>query len=134
MVDPDSTDNLRQLREKLSQDITQVINEIGPHVFSDFDPDNVFRNDSCSQESVSELAEGGRTFSQIAGGLLTGTAKVLLDDSKIFNWTKQDEDSDGMLYFLDKSGTAANSTATSDAEGPAESRPVQRKSKLKEEL
>lgn len=118
-----------------------MINEIGPDVFSDFDPSNVFRSDSTSEESVSELAEGGRTFSQIAGELLTGTAKVLLDDSKIFNWSKQDEeDSDGQLYFLDKSGTANNSTATSDAEGPPppppvlDSKLVQRKSKLKQEL
>ncbi|CAO3608284.1 unnamed protein product [Mucor hiemalis] len=121
LVDPDSTANLRQLREKLSNNITEVINEIGPHVFSDFDPDNVFRSDSTSQESVNELAEGRRTFSQIAGEFLTGTAKVLLDDSKIFNWTKQDEesDSDEQLYFLDKTGTANTSAATSDAElGP----------------
>lgn len=109
------------MREKLSNNITEVINEIGPHVFSDFDPDNVFRSDSTSQESVNELAEGRRTFSQIAGEFLTGTAKVLLDDSKIFNWTKQDEesDSDEQLYFLDKTGTANTSAATSDAElGP----------------
>lgn len=121
LVDPDSTANLRQLREKLSNYITEVINEIGPHVFSDFDSENVFRSDSTSQESVNELAEGRRTFSQIAGEFLTGTAKVLLDDSKIFNWTKQDEesDSDEQLYFLDKTGTANTSAATSDAElGP----------------
>jgi hypothetical protein len=119
LVDPDSTANFRQLREKLSQNITEVINQIGPHVFSDFDSDNVFRNDNTSQESVNELAEGGRTFSQIANEFLTGTAKVLLDDSKIFNWTKQDEeesDSDELLYFLDKTGTANTSASTSDAE------------------
>lgn len=119
LVDPDSTANLRQLREKLSQNITEVINEIGPHVFSDFDSDNVFRSDNTSQESVNELAEGGRTFSQIAGEFLTGTAKVLLDDSSIFNWTKQDEedsDADELLYFLDKTGTANTSANTSDTE------------------
>jgi hypothetical protein len=117
-VDPDSTANLRQLREKLSQDITKVINEIGPSVFSDFDPENVFRSDNTSQESVSELAEGGRTFSQIANEFLTGTAKAVMDDSKIFNWTKQEEESDSsddMLYFLDR--TAYNTSASaSDAE------------------
>lgn len=133
LVDPDSTENLRQLREKLSQNITEVINEIGPKVFSDFDPDNVFRNDSTSQESVSELAEGGRTFSQIAGEFLTGTAKVLLDDSKIFNWTKQDEESDPdeLLYFLDKSGTANNSAATSDAESALSISPAKKRNRSK---
>ncbi|KAG2205573.1 hypothetical protein INT47_005948, partial [Mucor saturninus] len=129
LVDPDSTENLRQLREKLSQNITEVINEIGPQVFSDFDSNNVFRSDSTSQESVSELAEGGRTFSQIAGEFLTGTAKALLDDSKIFNWTKQDEESDPdeVLYFLDRSGTANNSAATSDAESGPVISPVKKR-------
>ncbi|KAI8646744.1 hypothetical protein BD408DRAFT_336449 [Parasitella parasitica] len=113
LVDPDSTANLRQLREKLSQNITKVINEIGPDVFSDFDPDNVFRNDSTSQESVNELAEGRRTFSQIAAGFLTDTANVILNDSNIFNWTNQEEesDSDEQLYFLDKT-TGANTPAS----------------------
>lgn len=136
LVDPDSTENLRRLREKLSQNITEVINEIGPQVFSDFDSNNVFRTDSTSQESVSELAEGGRTFSQIAGEFLTGTAKVLLDDSKIFNWTRQDEesDSDEVLYFLDKSGTANNSAVTSDAESGVPISPIKKReqSKLRE--
>ncbi|KAI8349694.1 hypothetical protein BD560DRAFT_410197 [Blakeslea trispora] len=121
LVDPDSTANLRQLREKLSQDITAVINEIGPDVFSDFDSDNVFRSDNTSKESVSELAEGGRTFSQIANEFLTGTARALLDDSKIFNWTKQEEDpeSEDLLYFLDKTGnTTAHSASASDIEYP----------------
>ncbi|KAL9557802.1 hypothetical protein MBANPS3_001193 [Mucor bainieri] len=118
LVDPDSTANLRQLREKLSQDITEVINEIGPDVFSDFDSDNVFRNDSTSQESVNELAEGGRTFSQIAAGFLTDTANVILNDSNIFNWTKQEEesDSDEQLYFLDKTTAANTSASASDTE------------------
>lgn len=118
LVDPDSTANLRQLREKLSQDITEVINEIGPDVFSDFDSDNVFRNDSTSQESVNELAEGGRTFSQIAAGFLTDTANVLLNDSNIFNWTNQEEesDSDEQLYFLDKTTAANTSASASDTE------------------
>ncbi|KAI7898544.1 uncharacterized protein BX663DRAFT_533301 [Cokeromyces recurvatus] len=123
LVDPDASANLRQLREKLSQDITAAINEIGPNVFSDFDSSNVFRSDNTSEESVSELASGGRTFSQIASEFLTGTANVLLHDSNIFNWTKQEEesDSDEQLYFLDKTGntstTAYNTSASaSDVE------------------
>ncbi|KAI9472339.1 MAG: hypothetical protein EXX96DRAFT_583706 [Benjaminiella poitrasii] len=122
LVDPAASANLRQLREKLSQDITAVINEIGPAVFSDFDSSNVFRSDSTSEEAVSELASGGRTFSQIASEFLTGTANVLLHDSNIFNWTRQEEesDSDEQLYFLDKTGntTTTNNTSasTSDVE------------------
>ncbi|KAI9268775.1 hypothetical protein BY458DRAFT_533777 [Sporodiniella umbellata] len=122
LYDPDSTANLCEIREKLSQNITEVINEIGPSVFSDFDPENVFRNDSTSKESVSELASGLKTFSQIAGGFLTDTAKLLLDDNSIFNWTKQEEEddrdsesSDDLLYLLDKDGIV-NTTSASDAE------------------
>ncbi|KAI8991181.1 hypothetical protein BDF20DRAFT_843170 [Mycotypha africana] len=126
LVDPDSSANLRRIREKLSQDITAVIDEIGPKVFSDFDSREVFRSDSTSQEAVSELAEGRRTFSQIAGEFLTGTANVLLSDRNIFNWTKQEEetDSDEMLYFYDSktAGTTNNTSASaSDVETPAPS-------------
>lgn len=130
LYDPDSTANLREIREKLSQDITKVINEIGPSVFSDFDPDNVFRNDSTSKESVSELASGGRTFSQVANEFLTGTAKALLDDSSIFNWTRQEEEDfesnsdEELLYLLDKEGTVSTASASD-----TEYYPIERKRK-----
>jgi hypothetical protein len=37
LVDQQSTEQLRQNREKLSQDLTELINEYGPKAFSDFD-------------------------------------------------------------------------------------------------
>lgn len=118
LVDPDSTANLRRIREKLSQDITAVINEIGPNVFSDFDSTNVFRDDTTIEDSVNELAEGQRTFSQIATGFLSDTANVILQDRNIFNWTKQEEDSDSdsQLYFLDKSGNTTTNNSASESE------------------
>ncbi|KAG0168636.1 hypothetical protein DFQ28_006431 [Apophysomyces sp. BC1034] len=117
LVDPDSTANMRQTREKLSQDITELINEYGPKVFSDFDPNNVFRTEGFSSKESRELAEGGRTFSQIAGEFLNNAAADWLDDRNIFNWSKQEEsDSDDVLYFLDKHGSMG-STSASDAEG-----------------
>lgn len=119
LVDPDSTENLRQNREKLSQDITELINEYAPKVFSDFDPNNVFRSDpSGNKESVSELAEGGRTFSQIASGFLKNAAlREWLDDSNIFNWSRQqdqEEEHDGdmdVLHFLDKHSATFSSAS-----------------------
>lgn len=117
LVDPDSTSNLRSVREKLSQDITEVINQIGPNVFSDFDSANVFRDDNTIEESVDELGEGKRTFSQIATGFLSDTANVILQDRNIFNWTKQEEDSDSdSMYFLDKSGNTTTNNSASESE------------------
>lgn len=36
-MDPDAAESLRQCRDKLSHDLTDVINEFGPKVFPDFD-------------------------------------------------------------------------------------------------
>ncbi|SAM02322.1 hypothetical protein [Absidia glauca] len=118
LADPDSTSNLRHTREKLSQDITQLINEYGPRLFSDFDPNSgVYDSDpSENKQQVSELGEGRRTFSQIASEFVNNTAMDWLDDKNIFNWTRQEQtdSSDETLYFLDKHGTI--SASTSDAE------------------
>ncbi|KAI8365925.1 uncharacterized protein BYT42DRAFT_505354 [Radiomyces spectabilis] len=112
LTDPDSTTNLRHTREKLSQDITRIINEFGPKVFSDFDPQTIEQ----SRKSASELAEGSSTFSQIASRFLNSAALDWLDDRNIFNWSKQeDSDTDEVLYFLDKHGSI--STSASEAEG-----------------
>ncbi|KAF7728361.1 hypothetical protein EC973_006302 [Apophysomyces ossiformis] len=120
LTDPDSTENLRHTREKLSQDITELINEYGPKVFSDFDPNNVFRNGGFSNKESKELAEGGRTFSQIASEFLNTAATEWLDDRNIFNWTKQEEsDSKDILYFLDKNINAGSASA-SDIEGSSD--------------
>ncbi|KAL0088931.1 hypothetical protein J3Q64DRAFT_1732387 [Phycomyces blakesleeanus] len=115
LVDPDSTENLRKTREKLSQDITELINDYGPKVFGDFDPNNVFRPDPSTKHSVSELAEGEKTFKEIAAEWLNTAATEWLDDSKIFNWTKESSIGDDVLYFLDKQGPLT-STSASDAE------------------
>ena len=37
ILDPDGAEILRKNREKLSHDITELINEYGPKVFTDFD-------------------------------------------------------------------------------------------------
>ncbi|CAO3640064.1 unnamed protein product [Cunninghamella blakesleeana] len=120
LVDPKSTCNLRNTREKLSDDITQLINSYGPNVFSDFDPDSgVYDNDpSGNRQRVSDLGEGKRTFSQIASGFLNQTAMDWLDDKNIFNWTRQEEEkdsSDDTLYFLDKHGSVSASTSEAES-------------------
>ncbi|KAI8063930.1 hypothetical protein BC940DRAFT_327244 [Gongronella butleri] len=118
LVDPDSTRSLRSIRENLSEDISNLINEYGPHVFSDFDPNGgVYNTDpSKDKQRVSELGEGRKTFSQIASEFVNATAMDWLDDKNIFNWSRQEEtdSSDETLYFLDKHGTI--SASTSDAE------------------
>jgi glycerol-3-phosphate O-acyltransferase/dihydroxyacetone phosphate acyltransferase len=127
LVDPDSTQNLRQLREKLSQDMTNVIDDFGPKVFSDFDRNNVFRSDSTSKESVSELAEGGRTFSHIAS--LAGRTKEFFDDTQIFNWSKEEsENEDDQLYFLDKRGGVSASASDAEYSNPLKTTPIAEKS------
>ncbi|KAI9269048.1 hypothetical protein BDA99DRAFT_503349 [Phascolomyces articulosus] len=114
LVDPDSTQNLRENREKLSQEITEIINDYGPKVFGDFDPNNVFRSDpSGSKESVSELGEGGKTFSQIASRFFNNKALDWLDDRNIFNLTKQEDEEEDVLHFLDKhSGMISGGSAS----------------------
>lgn len=37
LIDPSGAETLRQNREKLSSNITELINEYGPKVFTDFD-------------------------------------------------------------------------------------------------
>ena len=37
LLDPQAAETLRQNREKLSSNITELINEYGPKVFTDFD-------------------------------------------------------------------------------------------------
>lgn len=37
LLDPSGAETLRQNREKLSSNITELINEYGPKVFTDFD-------------------------------------------------------------------------------------------------
>jgi hypothetical protein len=37
LLDPQGAETLRQNREKLSSNITELINEYGPKVFTDFD-------------------------------------------------------------------------------------------------
>lgn len=118
-MDPDSTENLKKNREKLSEDITDLINEYGPKTFDDFDPNNVFRHDpSGNRKSVSELAEGGHTFRQLAQGLLDNTNAALdwLDDRNIFNLTKQEEEeaeAEDVLHFYG-SASEAESSRSSD--------------------
>ena len=119
LIDPDSTQNLQENRERLSQEITQVINEYGPKVFDDFDENNVFRSDpSGNRESVSELGEGGKTFSKIASQFFNNKALDWLDDRNIFNLTRQEEEleQEDVLHFLDKNSGLISGGSASEAE------------------
>ncbi|KAI7872704.1 hypothetical protein BDF14DRAFT_1872913 [Spinellus fusiger] len=106
LVDPDSTENLRHTREKLSQDITQLINTYGLKLFDDFNPETMFDETSSARSTMAELAEGAKTFSRRATSFLNTTAIEWLDDRTLFNWSKESSasDDDG-LYFLDKNSS-----------------------------
>ncbi|CAG8817469.1 11513_t:CDS:10, partial [Gigaspora margarita] len=70
-----SIQNLRQIREKLAFDLTELINELGPKIYPDFD----------------------------AARIVQESKKANLMDDKLFNWEKADDsDYDDVFFFLDK--------------------------------
>ncbi|KAM3578530.1 hypothetical protein VKS41_008916 [Umbelopsis sp. WA50703] len=124
LVDRDSAEGLRANREKLSIDITNLINEYAPKVFNDFDPDNVFRPASVVAAEVEKTSSSppstpGIDLQRLASGFFTNAAARMdwLDDRNIFNWNRQEEssDMDDSLYFLDRH-TGAVTGSASEAE------------------
>ncbi|KAH8551722.1 hypothetical protein BGW37DRAFT_310852 [Umbelopsis sp. PMI_123] len=127
LVDRDSAEGLRQNRERLSTDITDLINEYAPKVFNDFDPDNVFRPASvAAMDATSSSAPStpGIDLQRLASGFFTNAAASMdwLDDRNIFNWSRQEEsEADDSLYFLDRNSGGITGSA-SEAEITAHKR------------
>ncbi|CAO3685121.1 unnamed protein product [Umbelopsis ramanniana] len=118
LVDRDSAEGLRQNRERLSTDITDLINEYAPKVFNDFDPDNVFRPASVAAmdaANASVPSTPGIDLQRLASGFFTNAAARMdwLDDRNIFNWSRQEEsDVDDSLYFLDRNSGGITGSAS----------------------
>lgn len=117
LVDHQSTEQLRQNREKLSQDLTELINEYGPKAFSDFDPDSISRvAPSPSTSNTVSRSSSQFSFPKIASGFFT-QRKEWMDDRNIFNWGKaEDSDTEDNLFFMGRSFTGNRSRSGSASE------------------
>ncbi|KAI8381423.1 uncharacterized protein BYT42DRAFT_494763 [Radiomyces spectabilis] len=138
MLDPDAAEILRHNREKLSQDITSLINEYGPKVFPDFDADYIFRiaPPSVSPSPSRTTSTGSLPWSskqsklpKIASGFFQQAARMeWLDDRNLFNWGRTEEsDVDDIFFFLDKhNGSISGRSRSGSASESESSRPVSR--------
>ncbi|GBB99145.1 hypothetical protein RclHR1_03430006 [Rhizophagus clarus] len=115
-----SIQNLRAAREQLSHDLTNLINELGPKMYPNFDNSRIVKGFRDRSPSPSRPSSIGRLF-------------PLTDwlDDKVFDWSRADDsDYDDVFFFLDqqnknvvgrtsgynssKTRSRANSTGSSD--------------------
>ncbi|CAG8608470.1 10537_t:CDS:10 [Cetraspora pellucida] len=88
-----SIQNLRQIREQLAFNLTELINELGPKIYPDFD----------SARIVQEVRKNSRSPSPSRPSSLRLFALTDLMDDKLFDWEKADDsDYDDVFFFLDK--------------------------------
>lgn len=91
--------NLRELREQLSHDLTELINDLGPKLYPDFESARIVREVRNSR-SRSTSPSPSRPLS--ASALRLRPLYDWLDD-KSFNWEKaEDSDYDDVFFFLDQ--------------------------------
>ncbi|KAG1427590.1 hypothetical protein G6F58_000962 [Rhizopus delemar] len=113
-LDPSGAETLRQNREKLSKDITELINEYGPKVFPDFDANYISRTTATTPSrttSTTSLSWTSSKLPKIASGFFhQATTMNWLDDKTIFNWGRTDETdvADDVFFYLDKSGISGS--------------------------
>lgn len=98
-------ENLRNVREKLSDDLTNLINRLAPQIYPDFDIERII-----SQPTVT------------TNNSITATAKSVLQspidwlDDKIFSWDRPDINSnylseyDDVFFFLEKNNGSTMSS------------------------
>ncbi|CAI2163339.1 6790_t:CDS:2 [Funneliformis geosporum] len=103
-----SIQNLRTVREKLSTDITNLINELAPQIYHDFDVERIVQ--AAAERSV---------MPTLSNSLFQSPINWL--DDRIFNWERQGETSefDDVIYFLEKNNgsTSGRSRTSSWASG-----------------
>ncbi|KAI9274439.1 hypothetical protein BDA99DRAFT_497485 [Phascolomyces articulosus] len=158
ILDPDGAEILRKNREKLSHDITELINEYGPKVFPDFDADYISRTTASTPSTSSTTRSSSnkrpapvrRTSSssfinwttttpsklpKIASGFFQQAVRMGLDDKNIFNWGRIEEssDMDDNSFYLDRfngglTPTMSRSRRGSASESDSSSRPRSRTS------
>jgi glycerol-3-phosphate O-acyltransferase / dihydroxyacetone phosphate acyltransferase len=82
--------NLRNEREKLSQDLTALINEYGPKIYDDFDAERIIHADRVGTKTPTNKQS---LFSSPINWL----------DDKVFNWERAaDSEYDDVFFFMDK--------------------------------
>ncbi|ORE11660.1 hypothetical protein BCV72DRAFT_283866 [Rhizopus microsporus var. microsporus] len=127
LLDPSGAETLRQNREKLSKDITELINEYGPKVFPDFDANYISRTTTTAttstapsrSASAANLSWTPSKLPKIASGFFQqATIMNWLDDKTIFNWSRTDDSevADDVFFYLDKSGISGRSRSGSASE------------------
>ncbi len=103
-----SIENLRTVREKLSTDITNLINELAPQIYHDFDVERIVQ--AAAERSVTPT---------LSKSLFQSPINWL--DDRVFNWERQGETSefDDVIYFLEKTNgiTSGRSRTSSWASG-----------------
>lgn len=131
-LDPSGAETLLHNREKLSKDITELINEYGPKVFPDFDANYISRTTLHTPlQRPANVSWTSGKIPKIASGLFhQATLMNWLDDKTIFNWGRTDADiADDIFFYLDKSGISGRSRSGSVSESESvQSRPRSRNS------
>ncbi|KAI8337445.1 hypothetical protein BC941DRAFT_425280 [Chlamydoabsidia padenii] len=128
LLDPEGIQVLRLSRNKLSRDITDIINEYGPRAFHDFDADYISRTMTASSLSPSQSSTPSKSASNFnlsamrnrlprlrSGFIQQATRMEWLDDKNIFTWGgkktgSQDSLDDGYFWgrFLSRSGSESS--------------------------
>ncbi|KAG1144350.1 hypothetical protein G6F37_006327 [Rhizopus arrhizus] len=117
LLDPTGAETLRKNREKLSRDITELINEYGPKVFPDFDANYISRTTAVPSRttSTSSLSWTTNKLPRIASGFFQQQAIIMnwLDDKTIFNWGRIAEDD--AFSFWDFNRSRSGSISETDS-------------------
>ncbi|KAL1935303.1 hypothetical protein VTP01DRAFT_4443 [Rhizomucor pusillus] len=145
LLDPQGVEALRHNREKLSHDLTELINEYGPKVFPDFDADYISKHGAPTTPPTPSRSTSSSSFSwsttpsklpKIASGFFQQATRMGLDDRNIFNWGRSEETSDmeDLSFCLDRHNGSVtpnvrsrrNSASESDGGGSSSRSPSSR--------
>ncbi|KAI8375139.1 hypothetical protein BD560DRAFT_349893 [Blakeslea trispora] len=132
LLDPQAAETLRQNREKLSSNITELINEYGPKVFTDFDANYISKtiepspSRSTSTTSLSWTTAPSKLPKVASGFFQQATRMNWLDDKNLFNWARSEED-DGFFdkfYFNISGRSRSGSVSESDSRNRSRSNSI----------
>ncbi|KAG2210538.1 hypothetical protein INT47_002480 [Mucor saturninus] len=140
LLDPRGAETLRQNREKLSSSITELINEYGPKVFTDFDanyistttqPCNMYSPLPSRVTSTNSISwtSGPSKIPRIASGFFNQVTRMnWLDDKNIFNWGRSEDSdmADDVFFFLDKFYNNISGRSRSGSVSESDSKPSSR--------
>ncbi|KAL7318356.1 Glycerol-3-phosphate/dihydroxyacetone phosphate acyltransferase [Mucor circinelloides] len=139
LLDPKGAETLRQNREKLSSNITELINEYGPKVFPDFDANYISRTTvpptlspvpsrTTSTSSISWTSAPSKLPKIASGFFQQATRMNWLDDKNIFNWgrTEDSDMADDVFFFLDRFYGNISGRSRSGSVSESDSRSVSR--------